>query len=128
MEKIENGHIPVLGSWRWRQTAVPWQGEWMPLKEFSRDEHIWTFRADGVMTSLCEGHPCYCTVYSYDPQQSLLVLDGYDLDPEGNRHAAVNERYSCSFVGTDSMLLYDVEDFMGVPGIRLRLQFSRMKI
>lgn len=122
-KKIES--CCLIGQWHWTNTEVFYENRWQMLEPFESSDHIWNFREDNIMESEKSGRICYKLMYEWDKSKMTLLLNGYKLDRAGNKHALVYEKYNIIFLNPDEFYFYDTEEFIGIQGNGLRLNFRR---
>ena len=127
MKNVEINPYAIEGEWDWRDVSAGMPQGWIPLMELCKREHIWCFRADGVMTSKENGRSRYIVRYQLDCDRSMLVLDGYMINNEGEPHTLIYEKYRVEFITPAELHLYDQEDVaVGLEKESLRLRFRKI--
>ncbi len=123
MTKIEAKPRIIEGEWDWREISMNLAKGWVPVDEKMEGEHIWCFRADGLMKSEENNRTAYDVEYHFDQKRMRLVLDGRLIDIDGKSKSRIYETYRVEFPSPSEMLLYDLEDVGPgeVESLRLRL-------
>lgn len=115
------------GEWEWKDVSAGTHWGWFPLTEFGKNEHIWCFRADGIMMSERDSRIVYLVRYSFRPRDRVLYLEGLELGPDGQPSVRVNEKYRVKIRSRNEIYLYDLEDVTVEPDeYSLRLCFKRI--
>jgi len=127
MKNIEITPYVIEGEWDWRDISAGMPQGWITLSEMCKGEHIWCFRADGVMTSQENGRTRYIVKYLFDYKKLMLILDGYLINNEGEPHTLIYEQYRVEFNTLSEFYLYDQEDvIIGMEKESLRLRFHKI--
>lgn len=127
MKKSEITPYLFEGDWDWREICANSTEGWITLSELSKGEHIWCFRADGVMTSKENGKPRYVVRYFFDHRKLFLILDGYQVNTGGEPHTIIYEKYRVEFISAAEVYLYDQEDVeIGLEEESLRLTLHKI--
>lgn len=126
MKKHEITPYSIEGDWDWRDISVSMPQGWIPLTEMCKGEHIWCFRADGIMTSKENGRTRYVVKYMFDFERLSLILDGYQMNNNGEPHTLIYEQYRIKFNTLSELYLYDREDVEAGEEETLRLKFCKV--
>lgn len=127
MKNNEISPYMIEGEWDWRDISAGMPQGWVTLAEMCKGEHIWCFRADGVMTSQENGRTRYVVKYLFNHEKLLLILDGYLINNEGEPHTLIYEQYRVKFSTLSEFYLYDQEDvIIGLEEESLRLRFQKI--
>ncbi len=126
MTKIEAKPRIIEGEWDWRDISINLPGGWIVLDNKPEGEHIWCFRADGLMKSRMDGQIVYDVEYHFDSKRMRLTLYGWQLCRDGAPKNRIYETYRVEFPSPSEMLLYDLEEVEPGEMELLRLRFGRV--
>mgnify|MGYP000002960997 FL=1 len=127
MKNIKITPYTIEGEWDWCDISAGMPQGWLILAEMCKGEHIWCFRADGVMTSQENGRTRYVVKYLFDHKKLMLTLDGYLVNNDGEPHTLIYEQYRVEFNTLSDFYLYDQEDvIVGMETESLRLRFQKI--
>jgi hypothetical protein len=126
MTKIEAKPRIIEGEWDWREISMNLAKGWVPVDEKSEREHIWCFRADGLMKSQENNQTVYDVEYHFDQKKMRLKLNGSLLNADGKPKSRIDEFYRVEFISPSEMFLYDLEGVEQGETESLRMMFRKI--
>jgi len=122
-------YIYLSGKWQSVNIGMLLHSGWEILKHYQEDEMVWSFSLDGIVSTVTTNKfesPVIYASYLYKKDEKFLMIDGHDLDRDGNIHARIIECYRIEFVSPDEIYLYDLEDVEVEPDdYSLRIHLKR---